>query len=166
MSALSTVPNSTIRRAVSKYLEEGSDFPAVIVVEKHLVNVLADSVIETIKMITSEAVSSGDGKVFLRSQDILAAANRLGFFSYAKVVSSRMCKIEKAKTVSISDKAYRRSCALSRVRKKRKIFCQHLTEAELSELSAEQDNLLSKAKKSFFPLGSSSSDSKKKNIVI
>ena len=155
MSAFSEIPIQTVRRATTKYLEEDGNFPKRIVIEKHLLNVLKDTVVETIKMITSEAVSSGRAK-FLRSQDIIAAADRLGFTSYAKVVSSRINKIQKTRKAAVDD----RTGALRRSRKKRRKSCQQLTEAELLELSAEQDNLLSRAKEAFFPSGSTVLDLK------
>lgn len=135
MSAFSEIPIQTVRRATTKYLEEDGNFPKRIVIEKHLLNVLKDSVVETIKMITSEAVNSGRAK-FLRSQDIIAAADRLGFTSYAKVVSSRINEIQKTRKAAVDG----RTGALRRSRKKRKRKnCQQLTEAELLELSAEQE---------------------------
>jgi predicted transcriptional regulator len=146
----SNVPAGTVRRAVSKYLE-GDNFPSVVIVEKHLVNVLVDSIIETIKMISSEAASSSDRGAFLSSRDIISAAKRLGFFSYAKLVSSRMQKeTDESEKASASDKTsrlVRRNSAISRSRKKRKFFSRARSEEEMSRLLAEQDDLLSKAQK-------------------
>ena len=146
----SNVPAGTVRRAVSKYLE-GDNFPSVVIVEKHLVNVLVDSIIETIKMISSEAASSSDRGAFLRSRDIISAAKRLGFFSYAKLVSSRTQKeTNESDKASASDKTshfVRRNSAIIRSRKKRKFFSRARSEEEMSRLLAEQDDLLSKAQK-------------------
>ena len=69
----------------------------------------------------------------------------------------RINEIQKTRKAAVDG----RTGALRRSRKKRKRKnCQQLTEAELLELSAEQDNLLSRAKEAFFPSGSAVLDLK------